>query len=804
MSILSSPVGSFINSAFSPGIQHPHLSRIKGKPQSSSIDSVNRNDKWNKNKWNDSLRTYSSQPRRIRLEDSEWTCCYCNHKYYSRLKYCEMCSMQIEFTCECGVVWGNNWNYCAECGNKMPCDEESIGSASIPSTTTISSSRSVSPRESSMRISSRIKVRHYPTPLVEFKTLQMTKTLLEKENDIKNSDKHKDKHNDEEKQVDGVINQNKKEDKIKSGKMNRQHGLQRRTRSEALVKTPRESHKREAHEYWLLDDLIRELISAGSSVQFRDTFLLTMQFFTTASHVLSTILEVLSEMPVIIGDCGLNKEWQSNCLRGFSVLKHWTKTYPQDFDENMTKEIFEWLTEYPPKSWSNIPFSHISNLQTIARAVHMSFEKARTDLLYLNEKLKSSDDLTKFFSHVEFWEIAKQKVIKEREEKNKTKQKPVCLLNWEPRKIAEQLLLLSTKRVLDCSGPRDFLQKGKSKLEQGTVPSQLKISNQVSFWVTTQVLSMEPSDLPKMISHWIKICRECYSLKSYTNVFEIIYGINHNSVYRLRGTNNRKGWFHDLSRKRHQEYTKFCEFASPSDNYKFYRIAASNVKGHAHLPYFGVLYKDLIGVEEGGRPLVVVHTTKSEESRDSEDEEEWDVEKEEQEEKEHSPIQSKIKSSDVNVKDGGDSIDKYNIRSKGSPIGIVRGGDDIIISDNISCQDLDNADSGTSAIDSIIGTNKPDGRYINFKKCEGLASLVVSTLECRHRFPRWKFGSPISSDHSSGSQGSKSRRKESEWSTLVPDEELQKIILGQILTALNEGQLDARSYEILPRKKRKR
>ena len=246
---------------------------------------------------------------------------------------------------------------------------------------------------------------------------------------------------------------------------------------------------------------------------------------------------------------------------------------------------------------------------------------------------------------------------------------------------------------------------------------QMKISNTMSCFVATTILNASTVALRKqMIQHWLHIAEACIgastlaaisatssssdsttttttttsssaasstgsasssssstssassstpSVTNFMHAFEIIYGINHQSVYRLPAaqvtptshgaTKSSASSSSDktvlpllhkrnfLSSHTHQIYLALTKLTSPNQNYSHYRRklnelldtlpsplaapsassshntpavpsstdgnkAASSVPKAAHviLPYLGILLKDLVSLEEAGKPLVGV------------------------------------------------------------------------------------------------------------------------------------------------------------------------------------------------------
>merc|ERR1712130_335455 len=104
----------------------------------------------------------------------------------------------------------------------------------------------------------------------------------------------------------------------------------------------------------------------------------------------------------------------------------------------------------------------------------------------------------------------------------------------------------------------------------------------------------------------IKVARECYNIHNFTTLIEIIYGLSHNSIYRLKeNTNEKGGLFRTMSKKLRNCYDKLLLLASPADNYKVYRHIMKQSKEIACIPYLGVMLKDLVAIQELGQPLKI-------------------------------------------------------------------------------------------------------------------------------------------------------------------------------------------------------
>lgn len=203
---------------------------------------------------------------------------------------------------------------------------------------------------------------------------------------------------------------------------------------------------------------------------------------------------------------------------------------------------------------------------------------------------------------------------------------------------------------------------------------QMQISNTMSCFVATTILCTQTVYQRKqVIHHWLEIADECLgraSTKSHVSnaaalqrstnfmhCFEIIYGINHQSVYRLPAAQlspsgvlvgdmpkssffgssssstvlpllHRRSFLHTHS---YDIYTKLTKLTSPNQNYKEYRKALAESQSTAatarsfYVPYLGILLKDLVGLEEAGKPLAGLLGPEVEASNRGDDDDEDDA-----------------------------------------------------------------------------------------------------------------------------------------------------------------------------------
>lgn len=491
------------------------------------------------------------------------------------------------------------------------------------------------------------------------------------------------------------------------------------------------------------------LLSKHLAISFRNIFFNTLHLFSTPQCVLDQIIRVLSFPFECEGSEVWTQfvEWSNSKLKGYSVLKNWLAQFPQDFDDTMKTRVVEWLSEGLPASWrppqlSEGKWAEAMNgeLLKLSDARSRCLTEARqtfAELSWIRKSIPVSDPFTRFFTSAPCWpELTKllKDIVK----------RPLVLLDKKPRDVASQLTLLQIKRMLMVPGARAFL-RGGSKLTDA--PSQMKISNAISCWIACEVLKHNTrKEQAAMFQHFVQVAKECFTLRNFATVFEIVYGLNQNSVYRLRGGKTNGGIFDKLSRQTRGHYDNLIEFANPSNNYGAYRKVVQTIvregKADCWAPYLGVLLKDLVTIEEGGKPLKINVRVEETEDNDSDDDSEVLIE-----------IVGGMGDESKAKEEVYVLFDKCREMSRN-------------VSEVLAC-------CHSYPIFPIAGAG-------------GLLAAADSATE---EFRQQNLFGVSSKD-----------RKPGCFDKLVPDEGMQLQLLDAILNAMTVEQLDARSLEILPRK----
>ena len=169
-----------------------------------------------------------------------------------------------------------------------------------------------------------------------------------------------------------------------------------------------------------------------------------------------------------------------------------------------------------------------------------------------------------------------------------------ALSSYSSMLIAQQLTLLTLERF-SLIYPRHLVAKPRASLPPHL--NQMKLSNTATLFVASHILcAPSPSARSAVFRKWIKVASILFQLSNWNAVFEVMYGLTHHAVWRLRMAE-------EVGGEERDNFTKLCLFVSSEDNYGVYRRVLRGVKEGAggagwRMPYLGVVLKDLVAMEE--------------------------------------------------------------------------------------------------------------------------------------------------------------------------------------------------------------
>ncbi|KAI9352578.1 ras guanine nucleotide exchange factor domain-containing protein [Obelidium mucronatum] len=208
------------------------------------------------------------------------------------------------------------------------------------------------------------------------------------------------------------------------------------------------------------------------------------------------------------------------------------------------------------------------------------------------------------------------------------KQKTWCelFLDLDSAAIAKQLTLLDS-RILRSIEAQDMLAhvkltKSESSGDQlvSAVDTNIGHFNFISAWVVTRVLmGKKPKSRAKMIFKFVEVAQELRRLNNFNTLMAVLSGLTSTPIHRLKQTQSVLQLANPLQHQQQQHEKSDAEqqrciqtlrdlsnLMSPDKSFANYRSALKSVaeSGEPCIPYLGVMYRDLIYIEEGNKDFL--------------------------------------------------------------------------------------------------------------------------------------------------------------------------------------------------------
>lgn len=117
--------------------------------------------------------------------------------------------------------------------------------------------------------------------------------------------------------------------------------------------------------------------------------------------------------------------------------------------------------------------------------------------------------------------------------------------------------------------------------------------NRMTYWVVTEIVTTNSrKHQARVLTKFIRVAQKCLRLGNFNSFLEIICGLNHSAVQRLRSLWER------LPSDVVQSFETLSHIGAPDHNYRGYRKELAKRKGPT-LPYLGVFLRDLRILYEG-------------------------------------------------------------------------------------------------------------------------------------------------------------------------------------------------------------
>ena len=385
--------------------------------------------------------------------------------------------------------------------------------------------------------------------------------------------------------------------------------------SSALLDQLRLSHHNThlpVHAYTPLPTVLSNTIGSPASSHGRAAFLLTRSYFADPRTVTELLIDTLFTDPPVdlthdreLGqtETRLVTAWRAEKTAALLMLQEWAEEYPEDL-AGMTTELVEAMSEWPPSSWRHdvvdgLSFRSVRTIESVVQSVG-AWEEHRTKEQQEKASPASSPTPSPLIDHPLSPSFIPVPVL------SIPLSSSAALYNYSSMLIAQQMTLLTLER-LSTIRPRHLLSKHRTSLPAHL--NQMKLSNSVTLFIASHVVtaSTSPSSTSTQPSRvaifrkWIKVASILFQVGNWNSVFEVMYGLTHHAVWRLRLTD-------ELQSEERDNYSKLCLLVSSDDNYACYRrVKASKERGDGRgggsagclsIPYLGVVLKDLVAMEE--------------------------------------------------------------------------------------------------------------------------------------------------------------------------------------------------------------
>lgn len=327
-----------------------------------------------------------------------------------------------------------------------------------------------------------------------------------------------------------------------------------------------------------LPKLVQWLTLDGADLDYLNDFLLTMPLFSSPVSVLSLLrLRFATPKPAEFSNDEYQIMLKNVRLRVFNVLKTWLTTYfSEDFEGNKR---------------------HLAGLMRVVVAMEEhDLENPAQVLRQRLKDLKEGPD-TLVEPKPVFKTKAPDPILRRSASQKGSWQDLSFPKDFDPEELARQLTLIEHE-LLRRIRPRELTgnawQKDNKAEIAPNVSAMIAWTNSVIFWVATSIVTLEEAkQRTATLRAFIELGAALRKLNNFNGVFEIISGLRHASVYRLKET-----WL-GLPDKSTEIYTTLKLLIAPDNHYHAYREALQQTTGTPTLPYLGVYLSDLTYIQEG-------------------------------------------------------------------------------------------------------------------------------------------------------------------------------------------------------------
>lgn len=360
-----------------------------------------------------------------------------------------------------------------------------------------------------------------------------------------------------------------------------------------------------------------------SDNSFTNTFLLTWPTFTSPEQLLSKLKDRFLAIPPNGYSTDQANKWREHVqrqvrMRVINFVKRWVEVLDESALANAT--VVQTISEF-------ITLVEREGLEYAARQLYSLVDKATALPGWAPKRINTPTSPINEHS-VELLSGAPRPklTIRTRASKRAASHKPppavilpksldrISLLQIDPLEMARQLTLLEWALWVNVR-PCHLLKGAWSKSESNSVRQVIDLSNRMTFWVASTILSQQ--DIKQrclLVKHFILVADRCRGLNNFNSLMSILAALNSAPVSRLSRT-----W--DALSTKAQGYLKSMQaLMSPEKNFSRYRVSLASIVSEFNasegnptpcIPFLGMYLTDLTMIEDGNKDYITSTTPSS-------------------------------------------------------------------------------------------------------------------------------------------------------------------------------------------------
>eukprot|EP00468_Gymnochlora_sp_CCMP2014_P000894 CAMPEP_0167739978 /NCGR_PEP_ID=MMETSP0110_2-20121227/21_1 /TAXON_ID=629695 /ORGANISM="Gymnochlora sp., Strain CCMP2014" /LENGTH=697 /DNA_ID=CAMNT_0007623819 /DNA_START=491 /DNA_END=2584 /DNA_ORIENTATION=+ len=321
--------------------------------------------------------------------------------------------------------------------------------------------------------------------------------------------------------------------------------------------------------YRTISEVLDKVIMSMDTAK-RHAFTLTIPYFASTKEILSNLYDRIDQTESVI-----------RRKKALHFLMYWVEKFPMDFrDGKDVKELDGILALF--KKEQGVRNQVMSILKKELEKYDKEHEAPTDKLLWpfeSNEEIKRKR-MSSTASRLRASSVAIRAKLGNIFDH-------LSFMRCGEKELAIELTLIADERARSMH-PRDYI---KERYKRGELHrNQSQITERFCNWISTSVLlNTDHASREKVMRSWVKVGYYCLKLKNFMTAVEILTALSIAPVFRLSQS---KAVYTN------PKFKKMNQIMSYKKNYHSYRAyVKTKTKNRPWVPYLGVVFKDLYGLE---------------------------------------------------------------------------------------------------------------------------------------------------------------------------------------------------------------